>query len=113
MNEIGHSGEFKQNVFIREFDDRVVKYYFIPNETMEIGKPVEMLTDYMHHYERTFYPFVVCSPHLKFAHPYFVQLFVSVTGMGIATTTKGSPRTVGRLLRAWNAILQKELTYRV
>ena len=100
MNEVGHSGEFKQNVFIREFDDRIVKYYFIPNKTMEIGKPVEMLTDYMRHYERTFDPFVVCFAHLKLAHPYFVQLFVSVMDTVIATTTKVSPRTVNRFLRA-------------
>ena len=64
VNEVGHSGEFKQNVFIREYDDRVVKYYFIPNETMVIGKAVEMRTNYLSHYEGMFDPIVICIPRL-------------------------------------------------
>ena len=53
MNEVGHSKESQPNVFTREFDDRVVKYFFVPNEKMEIGKPVELLTNYKDQYEGT------------------------------------------------------------
>jgi hypothetical protein len=100
VNEVGHSKESQQNVFTREFDDRVVKYFFVPSEKMKIGKPVELLTNYKDHYEGKvlMHFFIFCL--LTHSLFYVAQAFASVMGMVIATSRKVSLRTMNRFLIA-------------
>ena len=52
MNEVGYNKNFVQNVYIKDSDDeRSIQYYFMPNTPMEIGVPVELLTNYKTAYE--------------------------------------------------------------
>ena len=52
MNEVGYNKKFVQNVYIKDSDDeRSIQYYFMPNTPMEIGVPVELLTNYKTAYE--------------------------------------------------------------
>ena len=51
VNEVGHSNELQQNVYIRDIDDRIVKYFFKPNGRMKVGMPIELLTNYKNTYE--------------------------------------------------------------
>jgi len=51
VNEVGHSNELQQNVFIRDIDDRIVKYFFKPNGRMKVGEPIELFTNYKNTYE--------------------------------------------------------------
>ncbi len=52
VNEVGYNQNFAQNVYIKDSDnERSIQYYFMPNIPMEIGAPVELLTNYKTAYE--------------------------------------------------------------
>lgn len=52
VNEVGYSRDLKQNVFSREAEDRVVRYYFYVDKPMAKGDTVELLS----HYDNMFEP---------------------------------------------------------
>ena len=51
VNEAGHTGHYKQNVFACEAEGNVVHYYFESNKEMKPGQTVELLTEYFSVYE--------------------------------------------------------------
>jgi hypothetical protein len=52
VNEIGYSNVYEQNVFVKRSDDERALYYFAHLEApLEIGTPVELLTNYSSGYE--------------------------------------------------------------
>ena len=53
MNEVGHNPKLEQNVYAsRRPGEDFIRYDFAPNDVMQIGKEMELLTHYGDGYER-------------------------------------------------------------